>query len=224
MDLPPGKKVALVGASGAGKSTLFSLLLRFWEFSQGEICLGGRDIRRLAPEVARQWMVAIGQTTYLFSGSLRQNLLMANPQASDEALASAVEGAQLTDVIARLPHGLDTWVGERGAHLSGGEAQRVALARAQLRLNSQPGGILLLDEHTVHLDVENEQRFWTALRAAAAGRSLLLITHQLAGLEAMDEIIVLKDGRVVERGRHADLVQAGGTFARLWQIHCQSLP
>lgn len=224
LDLPPGRQVALVGPSGAGKSTLFHLLLRFWEFSQGEIWLDGQDIRRYAPDDVRQLLVVISQQTYLFAGSLRQNLLLACPQAAPAALEAAIQGAQLADVVARLPHGLDTWVGERGAHLSGGERQRVALGRALLRLNNQPAGILLLDEPTANLDVENERRFWAALRVAAAGRSLVLITHRLAGLENMDEVIVLRAGRVVERGRQADLVQVGGDFARLWGIHCQSLP
>lgn len=224
IDLPPGRHVALVGPSGAGKTTLLHLLLRFWDFSQGEIMMDGRDIREYDPDAVRRHMVMIGQSTYLFAGSLRQNLLLACPQAAPEDLADAVQGAQLTDVIERLPQGLDTWLGERGVLLSGGERQRVALARALLRLNSQPGGILLLDEPSVHLDVENEARFWAALRPAARGRSMLLVTHRLAGLENMDEIVLLRGGRVIERGRHDALLRQGGAFARLWEIHRQALP
>jgi ATP-binding cassette, subfamily C, bacterial CydC len=224
LDLPAGRQVALVGPSGSGKSTLFNLLLRFWDFSQGEICLDGQDIRSFMPEDVRRWLVVINQSTYLFASSLRQNLLLAQPRVSAADLQAAIEGAQLIETVAQLPQGLDTWVGERGVQLSAGERQRVALARAMLRLNDQPGGILLLDEPTANLDVENERRFFTALRTAATGRSLVLITHRLGGLEDLDEIVVLRGGQVIERGRQADLLQDGGEFARLWEIHRQSLP
>jgi thiol reductant ABC exporter CydC subunit len=224
LELPPGRKVALIGPSGAGKSTLFNLLLRFWDYSQGEILLGGQELRSCDPQEARQRLVVINQATYLFAASLRQNLLMARPQAGPAELEAAIQGAQLAELVARLPQGLDTWVGERAMQLSAGERQRVALARALLRLGGHTGGILLLDEPTANLDAENEQRFFAALRAAAAGHSLVLVTHRLAGLEDLDEIIVLRNGRVVERGRHADLLQARGEFARLWEIHRQALP
>jgi len=215
--LPPGGRLALVGPSGAGKSTLASLLMRFWDYSSGEISLGGSDIRGFRQEDVRRVVGLITQSTYLFSGTLRHNLLLANLQASPAQVAEVVRQAQLDHFIAGLPAGLDTWVGERGLSLSGGERQRVAIARTLLR----GAPLLVLDEPTANLDALTEQNFlrllFEQILTPGSGRSLLLITHRLVGLEAMDEILVLDRGKIVERGRHSDLIQSGGLYQRMWE-------
>jgi len=219
LDLPPGKRVALVGPSGAGKSTLISLLLRFWEFDSGSMEWNGVDVHRFDPAQVRQQMAVISQATYLFAGTLRQNLLLARPDAAEADLKRVLDQAQLSELVAQLPAGLDTWIGERGLQLSGGERQRVAVARALLR----DAPLLLLDEPTANLDAAAELRLVETLHQVFAGRSVVYITHRLLGLEDMDEILVMQEGRVMERGSHADLLASGGSYAKMWSIHRQSL-
>ncbi len=219
LDLPPGGRVALVGPSGAGKSSVVNALLRFWDYEAGSIRLDDMDIRALPDAALRRLVGAIGQRTTLFNATLRENVLIARPQATADEVERALAQAQLTDVIARLPQGDQTRVGERGLRLSGGERQRVALARALLR--DTP--ILILDEPTANLDPLAERAFLNTLLQAGADRSLLLITHRLVGMEDMDEILVLDRGRVVERGTHAALLAAGGLYARLWTLQRRAL-
>ncbi len=214
LELPPGKKIALVGPSGAGKSTLVNLLLRFWDYRQGEICLDGQDLRKFSPEDVRRKIGLISQSTYLFSASIRHNLLMAEPGAGENDLFEALERTGLGEWVASLPEGIDTWIGERGASISGGERQRLALARFLLR----DAPLLLLDEPTANLDALTEQRLVKTLLDAMRGRSGLWITHRLIGLEHMDEILVLDEGRVIERGSQADLLERRGLFADLWAL------
>jgi ATP-binding cassette subfamily C protein CydC len=213
-DLPAGRRVALVGPSGAGKTTLLNLLCGFWPVQPGELCLDGRDLGAGDPEAARRWLAVVPQAPYFFNASLRDNLRLARPAASDADLAQALAQAQLHDFVAALPAGLDTPLGEHGLRLSGGERQRLALARALL----QEAPLLVLDEPTANLDPLTERAVLAALLAAAAGRTLLLITHRLVGLEALDELLVLDHGRLVERGPHAALLAAGGLYARLWAL------
>ena len=219
LDLSPGKRVALVGPSGAGKSTLINLLLRFWEFDSGSMEWNGIDVRRFDPARVRQQMAVIGQTTYLFAGTLRQNLLLARPDAAEADLKRVLDQAQLSDLVAQLPACLDTWIGERGLQLSGGERQRVAVARALLR----DAPLLLLDEPTANLDAAAELRLVETLHQVFAGHSVIYITHRLLGLDDMDEILVMQEGRVIERGSHADLLASGGSYAKMWSIHRQSM-
>ncbi len=213
-----GGRVAIVGPSGAGKSTLVRLLLRFWDYEKGEIRLNGVDLRALAAEEARSKFAVVPQEVYLFDGTVRGNLLLARPSASEKDLSEAARCAGAEEFIARLPHGYDTWIGEHGMRLSGGERQRLAIARALLR----DAPLLMLDEPTAHLDSLSEQRLIEALLSAAEGRTLLWITHRLLGLDAMDEILVMDRGQVIERGRHVELLQQAGVYRRLWMAQRQA--
>jgi len=212
--------VAVVGPSGAGKSTLANLLLRFWEPDAGRISLGGVDVRDLAPDDARRAFGMIQQDTHLFNATLRDNLLMARPDATEAEMIDAARRAQIHDFIQSLPDGYETWAGEMGVRLSGGERQRLAIARALLR----GAPILLLDEPTANLDALAERAVLETIFAAAGGQSVLLITHRLVGLEAVDEIIVMDRGEIVERGQHADLIaRPGGLYRRLWELQNEVL-
>lgn len=217
--LPTGGRKAIVGPSGAGKSTLVSLLLRFWEYDQGQILLGGQDIRRFAQEDVRQKIGVVSQNAYLFSATVRDNLRLARPQASQADIIQAAEQAQIHAFIESLPQGYDTWVGEQGLRFSGGERQRLAIARALLK----DAPLLVLDEATANLDALTERDVLRSIYALAKDRSLLVITHRLVGLEAMDEILVLDQGRVVERGRQDELLQAGGLYRQMWDLQNQVL-
>lgn len=214
MDLPSGKRVALVGESGAGKSTVGQVLMRFRLPSSGQVRVNGWNLRDLRGEDLRAHLAVVSQQTYLFSGTLRENLLLAAPQASEEELLKVLEQVQLQPLLRRLPKGLDTWLGAQGEMLSGGERQRIALARALLK----PASFWLLDEPVSGLDAETARTILRMLWGLAGSRSVLYITHFLAELEEFDEILVLQRGRVIERGKHADLLRAGGWYAQAWQL------
>ncbi|MHB8990832.1 MAG: thiol reductant ABC exporter subunit CydD [Chloroflexota bacterium] len=217
--LDAGGSIALVGPSGAGKSTLIQLLLRFWDYQEGRILLGGRELREWDPEEVRSLMGVVSQRTHLFNGTLRENLLIARPGAGEEQLKWALHRARLHTLLETLPEGLDGWIGERGLRLSGGERQRLAIARALLK----DAPLLLLDEPTAHLDSITEREVMASLQGLMEGRTTLLITHRLVGLEVVDQILVLNEGRVVERGRHRELLQGDGLYRRMWQLQNQIL-
>lgn len=212
--LPPGKRIAIVGPSGAGKSSLVNLLLRFWDYSQGRILLDGHDLHEFAQEDIRRMVSVISQRSYFFNDTIRQNLLLARPTATDFEIQSAATIAHIHYFIEGLPKGYETIIGERGFRLSGGERQRLAIARAFLK--NAP--FFLLDEPTANLDPFTEKQVLDMLFAQTRERSLLLITHRLVGLENMDEILVLDHGRIVENGSHAHLLVLGGLYRRLWDF------
>jgi ATP-binding cassette subfamily C protein CydCD len=209
--VPGGSTVALVGPSGAGKTTVASLLLRFWDPDAGVVRLDGHDLRRFRLDDLRRQIALVAQDTYLFNDTLHGNILLARPEASSAEVADAVARAALADLVASLPAGLDTAVGERGVQLSGGQRQRVAIARAFLK----DAPILILDEATSHLDAVSEEAVRAALGRLARGRTTLVIAHRLSTVRDAAWIVVLDGGRVAEVGTHAALLARGGLYAHL---------
>jgi ATP-binding cassette, subfamily C, bacterial CydC len=203
LTLAQGRRLAVVGATGSGKTTLLNLLLRFWEPDSGEIRLGGQPLGAFHGEDLRRLIAVVSQQTHLFNTTIRENLLLADPGAPQAALERACEAARIHDFIRALPEGYDTWVGETGVRLSGGQARRIAIARALLK----DAPILLLDEPTEGVDPATERSLMAAADELMAGRSVLLITHRPVALERMDRILVLEHGRVVETGSYADLLR-----------------
>jgi len=213
-DLRPSSRVAIVGPSGGGKSTLVRLALRFWDPSSGIIRLNRQDIRSYSLRDLRDLVGVVAQDTYIFNDTLRANLLLARPGASEAGIEAAVEQAQLTEFVRQLPLGLKTWVGEQGLQLSGGERQRLAIARAFLK--NAP--ILILDEATANLDPLTERALLDALDELSRGRATLQITHRLLAMERMDEVLVLDHGRIVERGTHDGLLAIEGLYRQLFDV------
>jgi len=212
--LRPGSRVAVVGPSGSGKSTLVGLILRFWDPDSGEIHLGGRDVRCYAQEDLRSRIGVVSQDTHVFNDTVRNNLLLADPEADDVALHRVMKEVHLAGLVEGLPGGLDGYVGEQGQQLSGGERQRLAVARALLK----DAPLLVLDEVTANLDTVTERELLGTIRELMRGRTTLQITHRLVEMESMDEILVLDEGRVVERGTHQDLVRRDGPYHRMLAV------
>jgi ATP-binding cassette subfamily B protein len=209
----PGQLVALVGPSGAGKSTITHLVSRLYDVSGGAVRVGGVDVRDVTLESLRAEIGVVSQDAHLFHDSIRENMRYARPDATDEEILAALEAAHIGGLIAGMPDGLDTVVGDRGYRLSGGEKQRLAIARLLLKAPS----VVVLDEATAHLDSESEAAVQRALRTALAGRTSLVIAHRLSTIREADQILVVEDGRVAERGRHEDLLLAGGLYAELYR-------
>ena len=212
--LRPGSRVAVVGPSGSGKSTLVGLILRFWDPDSGEIRLGGRDVQEYSQEDLRSRIGVVSQDTHVFNDTVRNNLLLADPEADDASLHRAIREAHLADLVEGLPGGLDGYVGEQGQRLSGGERQRLAVARALLK----DAPLLVLDEATANLDTVTERELLGTIRELMRGRTTLQITHRLVEMETMDEILVLDEGRVVERGTHENLVRRNGPYRRMLAV------
>ncbi len=211
LDVAPGQTVALVGASGAGKTTLFQLLLRQYDPQTGEIALDGVPIHQLRLAELRQRIGIVPQDAVIFSANAMENIRYGRPEASDAEVLAAAQAAFADEFLRTLPEGYQTFLGERGVRLSGGQRQRIAIARALLK--NPP--LLLLDEATSALDAHSERMVQAALEAAMRGRTTLVIAHRLATVQRADRIVVLDHGRVVESGSHAELLAAGGTYARL---------
>ena len=212
--LEPGEHIAIVGTNAAGKTTLVNLLLRFWEYQDGGIFLGGHNLRNYSLEDVRRWVGLISSSPYLFDTTIRRNLLLADPKASPNRLDEVISQAQLKPFVAGLPNGLDTWVGEHGLRLSAGERQRLGIARTLL----QDAPIMLIDEPTSNLDPVTAQEITSLLFEAGKQKSMLWITHHLAGLEKFDLILVMQDGQIIEQGSHLELWQAGGFYRHLWEM------
>ncbi len=216
----PGKMVALVGPSGAGKTTIASLVSRLYDATSGAVRLAETDVRTATLQSVRDSVGVVSQDAHLFHDTLRANLLYAKPDATESELVDALRAAQVWDLIEALPDGLDTLVGDRGHRLSGGEKQRLAIARLLLKDPS----VMVLDEATAHLDSESEAKVQMALSQALVGRTSLVIAHRLATVRDADEILVIDGGRIVERGTHAQLIDAGGPYSELSRTQLLGAP
>src|SRR4051794_15099848 len=211
--VPPGQTLALVGATGAGKSTLAKLVARFYDPDEGRVLIDGHDLRSVTERSLRSQLGIVPQESFLFSGTIRDNIAFGRPDASDEEVQAAAQAVGAHDFIERLSEGYDTEVGERGGHLSAGQRQLVAFARAA----AADPRILILDEATSNVDVHTESRIEQGLRRLLAGRTAIVIAHRLSTIRNAGRIVVLHGGRIVDEGTHDELIEAGGAYARLYR-------
>jgi ATP-binding cassette, subfamily B, bacterial IrtA/YbtP len=218
-NIQPGKTVALVGASGGGKTTIARLVPRFWDADEGEICIGGINIKNIAHEDLMNHISFVFQNTRLFKTTLLENIKYGNHEASMEEVNRAVDMAQCREIINNLPNGLNTKIGTEGTYLSGGEQQRIALARAFLK--NAP--IVLLDEATAFTDPENEHLIQQALKKLSEGKTVLMIAHRLTSVMNVDNILVINEGKITEQGTHKELLKKNGMYANMWNEYQQSV-
>ena len=220
LQINAGATIGIVGATGSGKSTLMKLLLRLYPLSEGRICIDGRSINTLNLNDLRRSIALVSQEVYLFQGSVAANIAYGNPQATRQQVIAAAQQAEADGFIQGLPNGYDTLVGERGQRLSGGQRQRIALARAILK----DAPILVLDEATAAVDNETEAAIQRSLLQITANRTTLVIAHRLSTVRHADQIVVLEHGRIVQQGRHDELLQKGGAYAELWRVQAGLRP
>lgn len=218
-EIPEGKTVALVGASGSGKSTAAKMIPRFYDVSDGQVLVGGVDVKEMDKEALMKQIAFVFQSTKLFKDTLLENIRAARPEASREEVLLAAKAAQCDEIIARLPEGLDTIVGNGGTYLSGGENQRVALARAILK----DAPIIILDEATAFADAENEHQMQLAFEKLTEGKTVLMIAHRLPTIQDADLILVFNEGKIIERGNHKSLLAANGKYASMWKDYQTSI-
>lgn len=218
-EAPSGKVTAVVGPSGAGKTTLVRLVPRLWEATEGRVELGGVDVKQLPLDAVLSRIALVFQDVFLFHGTVRDNLRLARPEATDEQLDAACRAARAYDFIQALPQKYDTLLGERGARLSGGEKQRLSIARALLK----DAPVLLLDEATAFADAENEARIQEALSELCQGRTVLVVAHRLSTIATADHIVVMEGGKVEGQGTHDQLLQSSPLYQRLWASHTEAL-
>ena len=215
----PGETVALVGPSGGGKTTAASLIPRFWDVDEGTVEVGGVDVRQIDPHVLMDQVAFVFQNNRLFKASILENVRAARPNASREQVLAALEAAQCSDILEKLPQGLDTVIGTEGTYLSGGEAQRIALARAILK----DAPIVVLDEATAFADPENEALIQKAFARLTKGRTVIMIAHRLSTVVGADKILVLDNGQLIEQGTHKELIVAGGLYTQMWTDYNQAI-
>ena len=216
---PEGRVTAIVGPSGGGKSTIAHLIPRFWDVSQGSIRIGDVDIREMTEAELMEQVSFVFQDVYLFHQSIKENIRMGRPHASDEEIRQAAKAAMCDEFVSGLPNGYDTVLGEDGVHLSGGEAQRISIARAIVR--NAP--VLVLDEATAFADPENEQMIKAALRRLMKGKTVIMIAHRLGTVKDADAILVMENGRIAETGTHQSLMEKNGLYAEMWERYTQTL-
>lgn len=212
---PQGKITALVGPSGSGKSTVANLIPRFWDVEQGKICIGGADIRQIPTAKLMDMVSFVFQDTFLFYDTLYENIAVGSPDATKEKVIAAAKAAQCHDFIERLPQGYETRIGDKGVFLSGGEAQRICVARAILK--NAP--ILVLDEATAFADPENEHKMQMALQSLIKDKTVIVIAHRLSSIVSAHQIVVMKEGRIVQRGKHERLSMAEGVYKNMWDAY-----
>jgi ATP-binding cassette subfamily B protein len=217
--LNAGETIALVGASGGGKTTIARLAARFWDVDQGQVLIGGVDVKAIPKKELMDKIALVFQNSKLFKTTLKENIVFGKEGVTMKAINQAIDLSQSREIIDQLPDGLETMIGSKGTYLSGGEQQRIAIARAIVK----DAPIVLLDEATAFADPENEHLIQKALKALSKGKTTLMIAHRLTSVQNVDRILVIDDGKIVEQGSHAELLKKGGRYRTMWEEYQQTV-